>query len=437
MAHIDLHQLSRIGLGTYHMSVNDPAHCKAFDHAMRSGCNVVDTAVNYEQGGAEEMIGRWMGEHPGFPCFIVSKAGYVNKKDLPFLKKLEDTHPGPVPLVSQVNATHHCIHPDYLAKKIRLSLKRLQRKSLDGFLLHNPEYFLLSRTGEERHDVFYQRIKEAFSFLEECVRKRIIRYYGVSSNTMGLMGNAGAVDPLRLIAAAKEVSADNHFKLLQFPFNFSENALLEKRYKGNNLLQLAHTHGLRTFSNRPLNMHAKNGFIRFAVYAEPLSASEEQEANNVFDVFIEMVDRKLLQLNAGCTAFDLEVITQFRDHWKRMGNHAAVAALFRDFLQPLLDTLFDGENMSEEESKLMSSLRGWCYRYADITMSVHCREYVKELRKQGILDTNDKRPLPVQACSAYLRYGIDHVLVGMRQTKYVDELKAFFVAERPALLTTE
>ena len=435
MKYLELDGLSKIGIGTYRMSAQNPDHCKAFEYAMNSGCNLADTAVNYNQGKAEEMIGNWHHENPGKPCFIISKAGYVNIKDRSFLKKLQASKSTAVPLVARSGDIDHCIHPDYLQKKIRQSLRRLRRKWLDGFLLHNPEYFLLANPDIEYKTVFYDRIKQAFAFLEECVHKGIIRYYGISSNTLALFNEPAAISLPQLINIAGEVDANNKFRLVQFPFNFAENSALDAHYDGLNLLQLAHAHNLVVFSNRPLNLHAANSFIRLGAHAQPLSADEERHAENNFTRFIELIDKKLSEMSAGCAAFDLEVMQHLKNNWKRMGNPAAIDVMFHNFLQPLLNTLFGdtlpdhswvGGSMTEQETKIIEDLYHSCLKYAEITMAKNSQAYVHEMVQKGILDENETRPIPVQACSAYLQSGIDHVLAGMRKTTYVDELKILF-----------
>ena len=52
--------------------------------------------------------------------------------------------------------------------------------------------------------------------------------------------------------------------------------------------------------------------------------------------------------------------------------------------------------------------------------------FQKEMIEQGIIKKGDDRPLSVIACETYLNFGIDHVLVGMRNTNYVDTLKILF-----------
>ncbi len=87
----------------------------------------------------------------------------------------------------------------------------MERTGIDGYFLHNPEYYLLNEK-EANEETYYQRLKKAFEFLEEQVKKGLIRYYGISEST-------GITDIKKLIQIASEVSSANHFKLMQFPFN--------------------------------------------------------------------------------------------------------------------------------------------------------------------------------------------------------------------------
>jgi hypothetical protein len=45
-------------------------------------------------------------------------------------------------LVEYAEGLEHCIHPDFLDDQIGRSLDRLGLDALDGYLLHNPEYYL-------------------------------------------------------------------------------------------------------------------------------------------------------------------------------------------------------------------------------------------------------------------------------------------------------
>ena len=108
----------------------------------------------------------------------------------------------------------HCIHPEYLADQLTLSLDRLGLATLDVCLLHNPEYFLSEAAHHEggdlavARDTFYRRIEQAFTFFESQVAAGRIRYYGVSSNTVTAdPSDAEATSLSRMCDAARAAAA--------------------------------------------------------------------------------------------------------------------------------------------------------------------------------------------------------------------------------------
>lgn len=429
--------LSKIGLGTYHMSSRNREHCKALAYAIQSGCNLIDTAVNYQKGESEEMIGNYLREHPETACFIISKAGYAGAADLPFLEKLSLKSPEAPPSVVRYGEMLHCIHPDFLRKKLRLTLSRLQRKWIDGFLLHNPEYFLMAYPDACYKDIFYKRVEQAFSFLEECVQKGLIRYYGISSNSLALHDQPHTQpDILRLKAAAIATSSTNAFKMLQYPHNFAERKAVDRVFHGQTLPALAQLNGLRTLSNRPLNMHAKEGFVRMALYAGTWSPDEEESIRGALPAFVNMVNQRLTRMNVSGSASDFEIVSYMQKHWDKIGNQAAVDLLFKDHVKPFLNVLYNdtlprtalvgGRLMKPAEKEVVLRLYDSCRKQTVVAMSHKAQVYRQMLVEKSVLAKGDDRPLPVQSCEAYLRDGIDHVLSGMRNEKYVDELKTLF-----------
>ena len=59
-------------------------------------------------------------------------------------------------------------------------------------------------------------------------------------------------------------------------------------------------------------------------------------------------------------------------------------------------------------------------------MTLRALEYKKELQKNGIISSDDSKPLSNLVIDSYLKAGIDHVLVGMRTTEYVKSLRTLF-----------
>ena len=163
---------------------------------MREGVNLIDTSTNYMDGDSERLVGSVLreliksGELTREEVIVVSKIGYVQGHNL---KQAEAREQGgrPYPdMVKYGEGIWHCIHREYLADQLTLSMDRLGLATLDVCLLHNPEYFLSEaahRDGADlivTRDAFYRRIEQAFTFFESQVAVGLIRYYGVSSNTV-------------------------------------------------------------------------------------------------------------------------------------------------------------------------------------------------------------------------------------------------------------
>jgi aryl-alcohol dehydrogenase-like predicted oxidoreductase len=243
---------------------------RALYYALELGCNLIDTASGYTHGESEKLIGKVLEDMPGKKAFVVSKAGYISHENLSVLEKLHAKGRALSDLVSINEYFKHSIHPDYLEAQLNVSLKRLKRPYIDGFLLHSPEYYFSQSSYLCSAAEYYSRIRLAFEFLEEKVKAGIIRYYGISSNTLIVNPTAASYTDIRvLVDIAKSVSTSHHFKLLQFPCNIVEhNAYTEIIEDGKSLLDIAKENHIVTFSNRPFNANDAGGLFRLALYDE-------------------------------------------------------------------------------------------------------------------------------------------------------------------------
>ena len=114
----------------------------------------------------------------------------------------------------------HCMAASYLENQIERSRRNLGLETIDVFYLHNPE----SQLAEISRDVFYRRLKDAFSCLEKSVKAGHIRYYGLA--TWGAFRVAeGSRDYISLFEVeqlAREAGGENHhFRFVQLPFNLA------------------------------------------------------------------------------------------------------------------------------------------------------------------------------------------------------------------------
>lgn len=280
--------VSKIGFGTYRCWQNSETHHNALQQALRNGCNIIDTASNYSDGLAESLIGDVLNQEIVWgnlrreQLVIVSKAGYIQGANLQLARERESEGRGFREVVKTGSDLWHCIHPKFLEDQLTRSLARLHLDHLDIYLLHNPEYFLM--TGDEnipvppgKVDEFYERIRKAFVFLEKMVSEGLISYYGISSNSFPLMEQENEFVSLARIwesyrLACKELgipAEEGHFAVIQMPLNWVESEAFTVRNntfggKKYTVLALAAHLNLGVLTNRPINAYLQHRWIHLA-----------------------------------------------------------------------------------------------------------------------------------------------------------------------------
>jgi len=279
---------SRLGFGTYRVDTREPEHRDALKKALREGVNLIDTSTNYMDGDSERLVGSVLreliksGELTREEVIVVSKIGYVQGHNLKKAEAREQAGRPYPDMVKYGEGIWHCIHPEYLADQLTLSLDRLGLATLDVCLLHNPEYFLSEAAHhaggalEAFRDAFYRRIEQAFTFFESQVAAGRIHSYGVSSNTVTAgPSDAEATSLSRMCDAARAAAASHglgrhHFAVLQFPMNLYETGALVTPNTGadqhETVLAVAQREGIAVLVNRPLNAMPtkKSGVLRLA-----------------------------------------------------------------------------------------------------------------------------------------------------------------------------
>ncbi|HVU03205.1 MAG TPA: aldo/keto reductase [Polyangiaceae bacterium] len=272
--------VSRFGFGTYRVDDRVDTHREALRHALTEGVNLVDTSTNYGDGHSEKLVGEVLadlakaGKVPREAVVVVSKIGYAQGENLDLVLEREEAGKPFPDVVKYAEGLAHCIHPEWLADQLGRSLDRLGLETLDVCLLHNPEYFL-SHAAKERMPLeearteFHRRIGDAFRHLELEVSRGRLRYYGVSSNSVGEpAGAAETTDLSRMLEAARAVAGDaHHFRVLQLPLNVLEpGAALEKNTgpARETALEFAAKNGISVLVNRPLNAIVGDKLVRLA-----------------------------------------------------------------------------------------------------------------------------------------------------------------------------
>ena len=279
---------SRLGFGTYRVDTREPEHRESLKYALREGVNLIDTSTKYMDGDSERLVGSVVrelserGEVARDEMIVISKIGYVQGQNLQQAEAREQAGRPYPEMVKYGEGLWHCLHPEYLADQLTLSLDRLGLATLDVCLLHNPEYFLSEAARHaggdlmQTREAFYRRSEQAFRFFESQVAAGRIQYYGVSSNTVTAdPSNPEATSLSRLCEAAKTAAASqgmrhHHFVVLQCPMNLYEAGALLTPNTGvaqrETVLAVAQREGIAVLVNRPLNAMptTQSGVIRLA-----------------------------------------------------------------------------------------------------------------------------------------------------------------------------
>ncbi len=221
--------LSHLGIGSAlgaPSDEEDAAYGAALSRALELGVNHVDTAINYRCQRSERVIGRTLRtmESPG-TVFVTTKGGYLPLDAPPPATKDEyrayiqreylDTG---IIQSGELVAGGHCIAPGFLRNQVERSIANLGVQAIDIYYIHNPEQQLDAVTREE----FDNRMHDAFTALEGCVRDGLIRSYGCATWN-GLRVPVTAQNHLSiesLVSVAHNVAGDDHHLVaVQMPVN--------------------------------------------------------------------------------------------------------------------------------------------------------------------------------------------------------------------------
>lgn len=421
--------MGQVGFGAYRISIRSNEHRAALTLALKSGCSLIDTSSNYTNGESEELIGDVLLKNPEYSPLLVTKAGYIQGKNLLALEELQKRGLALEDLVDISPDLKHSIHPDFLENQLSQSLMRLKKESVDFFLLHNPEYYF--QTKNASRDEYYGRLEKAFIYCESEVKKGRIKAYGVSSNNFVLpIDDPEHTSLPKILEILKKIDAKN-FKMVQFPFNLIEIGALEKfgEYGDESLLELCMQNNLLSVVNRPLNAFTQNKLVRLATYENVYENLDEQAANDTFFSAMKILKDKWSEGSDEITTAEdfesVEMIKQFKDLWNDLPTPDAVEQVYQGHFFPFVAKVW-GKNLTAQESRPFYELMEYSQIYSRRNLSNKALGFRNQAQEVGLLPNDPDKKFSVMAVETYLDYGFDYVLVGMRKPQYVEDLSHLF-----------
>lgn len=229
-------QLSSIGLGTFPGAPVDKVDADYADivtEALTSGINVIDTGAHYRYGRSAAAVGEGVRRALAAgvqreQMFLVSKGGFLSFRDgrpddlqAWFQAEVVAKGLGRVDDLTQA----HCISPEYIGFQLELSRQLMGVETLDAFLIDQPEVHIPS-IGK---DQLNRKLEKVFMVLEQAVKDKKLRYYGISTfngfraetddpvfqSITSMQGHAEKAAQ----AIWKNPQAKHQFKVVQMPFN--------------------------------------------------------------------------------------------------------------------------------------------------------------------------------------------------------------------------
>ena len=400
--------MSNFAFGTYRITNHNPQHIAALKEAINSGITMIDTSSNYMDGGAERAIAlafKEFDEDVIEEIEIVSKFGYIQNenmkrhKDKPFEEVVEYS-----------DACYHCISQSFIEDQLTETLKRLERTTLDCYLIHNPEYYLLDAINrgiekDDRLDEMYKRIFDAFMGLELEVQNGRIKSYGISSNSFSKPRSDEEFLPYEDFITLAEDAAhelgntNHHFTTIQLPLNILEQ-------DGLKCASWSHENGLRVLVNRPLNAEHEGLMYRLADY------DESTEYYNHFNELMEVSDNELLRPLYNL----LEQLDANKHKFGWLGDYDAF--LYAQIIPHIKTSL---EVVDEQNRETM-------YNFIDMFLTEYrkmvayeCSRSTRTKLKQNFAECS----ISIQECALKFlmqRESVDFILVGMRKPSYVNEV---------------
>lgn len=230
--------VSSIGLGSYLGECDEADDIRYADtahHAIATGINLLDTAINYRCQRSERAFGKALSRAVRMETaardeiVVCTKGGYIpldgtqpaSREEYQEYVKREYIDTGII-AASEIVAGGHCLSPAFLADQLSRSRANLGVDTIDLYYLHNPEQ-QLDAVDDATLEL---RLRAAFELLEaRCAAGEVGGYGCATWNGLRTpAGERGHLSLAMLVGLAREIAGDgHHFHAVQLPVNLALN----------------------------------------------------------------------------------------------------------------------------------------------------------------------------------------------------------------------
>lgn len=401
---LNIEEISKIGLGTYRMSSDNERYKEVIKYAVDSGINLIDTAAGYSYGKSELLIGQSIDNEIRKSIFIVSKTGYTNKEELSEFNQKDSN------LLELENDSFFSNSSEFISFQLEKSLERLNTNYIDCYLLHNPEYY--HEKNFSRKDL-EKIIIDSFYFFEEKIKEGKLRYYGISSNNFSHL-------PLETIL--DNMNEFTGFKFLQFPYNIVER---NSSFFFNNETEITIAElkdmGFFILTNRPLNTSFNGKILRLSDNNISNIDVIEKEEEVLFGELISRIQNSLSNMGEDPRIEEYFPIQFFVENRKKLPDIGTIDLATNDYLYPFLSAI---DLINEDIIDIVNNLKSYWLAFSLHDNQERLNDLKLALSNEGIINKNYSGNFSSYLPELYLKeQGIDTVLMGLREKKYIDSIK--------------
>jgi hypothetical protein len=142
-----------------------------------------------------------------------------------------------------------------------------------------------------------------------------------------------------------------------------------------------------------------------------------------------IVGDQIRALELGHDAMEFTVMKFLRDNWSGVAHPDLVDEIFHRHFYPFVEFLWNGKPPLDV-SNACSNLHGVARLHAKRRLHERALRLRSELETFGLIGGNAGKGMAELACEFALHNGLDHVLVGMRSERYVDDLRGLLAVPR-------